>query len=103
MAQDRRLKFQTILETILGTRNVYFQPPANLVMKYPCIVYERDRADTKFADNNPYKHTSRYQVIYLDKNPDGVVYDKLAALPMSLFQRAYQADNLNHDVFNIYF
>lgn len=100
---DRRLQLQTILESILGTRNVYFQPPANVQMEYPCIIYGRDSARTQFAGNNPYRNTKRYQVTYVDQNPDSDIPDKLAALPMSSFQRHYAVKNLNHDVFTIFF
>ena len=103
MGQDQRLKLQTLLEELLGSDQVYFQPPTNVQMKYPCIVYKRDRADTKFADDNPYHHTQRYQVIVIDRNPDSEVHNQVAALPMCLYNRFYTADNLNHDVYNLYF
>lgn len=98
-----RVDLQVLLEAALGTAYVYFQPPTNVVMTYPCLVYKRDAADTKFADNKPYGHRKRYQVTLIDKNPDSGVYDKLAALPMCRFDRHYTADNLNHDVFTIFF
>lgn len=99
----RREQLQLVLETILGSRNVYFQPPENLRMNYPCIVYSRDSADTKFADNNPYSYQKRYQVIAVDRDPNSATPDKIAQLPMCTFNRFYTADNLNHDVFNLYF
>lgn len=104
MAQDtKRLSLQSLLEEILGSDQVYFQPPANVQMKYPCIVYHRDAAETDFAGNNPYRYTKRYQVVVIDRDPDSGIPDKIAALPMSYFDRFYTADNLNHDVFNIFF
>ncbi len=99
----RRVDFQTILEGILGTRNVYFQPPANVQMQYPCIVYKRDNAQTRFAGNFPYRYTKRYMVTFIGQDPDSEVPDKLAALPMAIFDRHYAANNLNHDVFSIFF
>lgn len=96
-----RLKLQEELETLLGTRNVYFQPPPSLKMKFPCIVYERARLNTEFADNIPYKIDRVYYVTYVDANPDSDVPLKLAAFPMSVFQRHYVADNKNHDQFRI--
>jgi hypothetical protein len=99
----QRLDLQTILEGILGSRYVYFQPPANVQIQYPCIVYAKDSADTRFADNSPYRHTKRYQVTVIDRNPDSEIPDKVAALPMTLFNRWFAADNLHHDVFNVYF
>jgi len=85
------------------TDNVYFQPPANVQMQYPCIVYHRDFAETEFADNNPYSYTKRYMVMVIDRNPDSAIPDKVANLPMCTFDRFYTADNLNHDVFKIFF
>ena len=98
-----RLQLQSLLEEILETDKVYFQPPTNVVLTYPCIVYKRDFAETKFADNAPYDRTLRYQVTVMDKNPDSEIPSKIAALPMCLFDRFYTADNLNHDVFNLFF
>lgn len=72
-------------------------------MQYPAIVYSRDLADTQFADNAPYRRTVRYSVTHIRREPLSVVYDKLANLPMSSFERFFTAGNLNHDVFNIYF
>ncbi len=100
---DRRLQLQTILETLLGSRNVYFQPPENDKMKYPCIVYSRDNADTKFASNSPYHNTKRYQITYIDRDPDSPIPDKIAMLPLTRFSRHFVAESLNHDVFSTYF
>lgn len=96
-----RLELQAILRGI--TEHVYFQPPSNVTMEYPCIVYERDTADTKFADDEPYRYTKRYAVTVIDRDPDSPIPDKVAALPMCTFNRAFQANDLNHDVFNLFF
>lgn len=98
-----RLELQALLETILGTRDVYFQPPANVQMQYPCIVYNRDAAETQFAGNLPYRYTKRYQVTVIDRDPDSGLPDKIAALPMCIFDRFFTADNLNHDVYTLFF
>lgn len=99
----QRLNLQTLLEELLGSRNVYFQPPASIQIKYPCIVYNRDDAITLHADNKPYSHTKRYQVTVIDRSPESPVPDKIAALPLCTFDRFFAADNLNHDVFTLYF
>ena len=96
-----RLKLQEELENLLGTRNVYFQPPPSLKMKYPCIVYERARINTDYADNKPYKLDKVYYATYIDADPDSEVPDKLALFPQSAFQRHYVSDNLYHDQFRI--
>lgn len=107
MGQDR-LQLQTLLEQLISDQpadklNVYFQPPANVQMVYPCIVYQREYEDAKFAGNAPYNRTKRYLVTVIDRDPDSNIPDKVAALPLCSFDRAYVADNLHHDVFRLFF
>lgn len=96
-----RLQLHQLLESLAD--NVYFQPPENVRLEYPCIIYHRDFADTKFADDNPYTHTLRYMVMVIDRDPDSAIPSKVAALPMCVFNRFYTADGLNHDVYNVFF
>ncbi len=103
-----RLELQALLQSIIGVRednkpNVYFQPPETVKMNYPCIVYSRNLASTKFADNMAYLRKIRYQILVIDKNPDSVIPEKIAMLPMCLFDRHYASDNLNHDAYNLYY
>ena len=101
MAQQPEL--QALLITILGNENVYFQPPPSLKMQYPCIVYRRDSEFAQHADNFPYKRKKRYQVIHIDRDPNSLVPDRIGALSMCVFDRFYTADNLNHDVYKLFF
>lgn len=98
-----RVQLQTLLENLLGSRNVYFQPPETIKLAYPCVVYSRNDVETKFANNNPYKHSTGYQLTIIDKNPDSEIPGKIAMLAMCSFERHYTKDNLNHDVYNIYY
>lgn len=98
-----RLALHTLLTSILGSDNVYFQPPESISLKYPCIIYKRDYIKTDFADNSPYTLGKRYSVTVIDKNPDSVIPDRIAELPKSSFERHFTSDNLNHDIFNLYF
>lgn len=98
-----RSELHTKLKSILGSDNVYFQPPPTLLMKYPCIRYNRDRISAEFADNNPYFHETRYQVTAISRDPDSDISMKLAKLPKCTHDRFYTADGLNHDVFNLFF
>jgi hypothetical protein len=99
----QRLDLQTLLETLLGSEDVYFQPPASVLMVYPCIVYERYIAKTEFADDLPYTYDECYQVTVIDRDPDSLVPKKIAALPKCRKNRFFVANNLNHDVFNLYY
>lgn len=101
MAQ--RLELQALFESLLGSENVYFQPPPTLKMSYPCIRYKRDKRITLFANNKPYKHKKRYQVTVISRNPDSNVPELVAELPLCSFDRFFTADGLNHDVYNLFF
>jgi len=72
-------------------------------MKYPCIVYERYETDTTFADNLPYAYKIRYQATIIDADPDSTILDALSKLPMCVYTRHFTADNLNHDIFTLYY
>lgn len=98
-----RLQLQLTLEDILGSHNVYFQPPETVKLLYPCIIYARNSVDTTFADDIPYSNQIQYRITVIDKNPDSIIPSKVAMLPMCRFDRHYTKDNLNHDVYNIYY
>lgn len=101
MAQ--RLDLQAVLVQLLGTNHVYFQPPPTVKMEYPCIVYNREFVDIAHADNYPYKHKKRYQVTVIDRDPEGVISDRVAELPECSYDRFFTAEGLNHDVFRLFF
>lgn len=100
---DRRLELHEMLCEILGSRNVYFQPPESLKMKYPAIEYERDKIDNKFADNEPYMQSIRYTITVIDEDPDSEIVNKVSELPMCSHDRHFTSDNLNHDTFTLYY
>lgn len=98
-----RLDLQELLVEILESDNVYFQPPNNAQIKYPCIVYNRETIETKWAENKPYSLDNRYLVTVIDRDPDSEIPDKIAKLPKCIHDRFFTADNLNHNVFKLFF
>ena len=94
-----RLELQNLLESILGSRNVYYQPPESIKIKYPAIIYSRNNIDNNFADDIVYMQNHTYQIIVIDANPDSETVNKISKLPMCRYNRHYTSDNLNHDVF----
>lgn len=98
-----RQELQDLLKALLGSDYVYFQPPPDVIMHYPCIVYKRDYAVTNFSSNQPYTHQKRYLVTVIDRDPDSEIPDKVAALPKCIFDRHYTAGGLNHDAYNLFF
>mgnify|MGYP000987918660 CR=1 FL=1 len=97
----RRLEFDAVLRTMVP--NVYFQPPGDIDMQFPCIVYQRDGDKTEYADNAPYFSRQRYQVTVIHSDVDNTIREAVAAMPMSSFRRFFTANHLNHDVYSVFF
>ncbi len=101
---DKRLQLQTLLEETLGSRNVYFQPPATVQIKYPCIIYSRGVVSkVRFANDGPYNIRMRYVVTVIDQDPDSEIPGRVDKLPLCIFERHHTKDNLNHDIYNLYY
>lgn len=100
---DKQQILQAKLEEILGSRNVYYQPPESLKMEYPAIRYSKSNIRSTYADNVKYKLYDCYEIIVIDRRPDSKVIDKILELPLSYHNRRYTANNLNHDSITLYF
>lgn len=98
-----RLELHEILCNLLGSRNVYFQPPPSFQMKYECIIYSLQDNDVKHADDVRYINMKKYSVVAISKNPDSELQDKILELPYCEMDRVYTSDNLNHWAFTLYF
>lgn len=98
-----RLDLQTKLEAVLGTNKVYFQPPASIILTYPCIVYKRSGIKSQFGDNIPYSMSKEYTLTVIYKDPDSDLVDKVAQLPKCKLDRTFTSDNLYHAIFTIFF
>lgn len=103
MATSRRIQLQRLLEDILGSKNVYFQPPETIKMKYPAIVYSRSDIRNTYAGNFVYRQDYAYQVTVIDSNPDSEIVKKISKLPLCSFSSHFVADGLNHDVFTLFY
>ena len=99
---NSRLDLHEKLCEILGSKNVYFQPPESLKLSYDAIVYFRDEIRNRHAGNEVYHQDDRYEVTLISKKPDNLVTRKLSLLPKCRFDRTYISDNLYHDTFTLY-
>lgn len=99
----KRENLQRKFEELLGSRNVYYNPPVNTQMKYDAIRYSKKKPDVKYANNKKYKTMNCYEVIVIARIPDHPVIDLLLELPYSEYDRHYAANNLHHDVLTIYY
>ena len=100
--RPKRYELQDFLKELLGSNSVYYQPPATIKMSYPCIVYSLDTFYVTNANNAMYNYKSRYQLTYIDKNPDSEFPLKLEALPYAHMDSTFTTEGLNHFVFTLY-
>lgn len=99
-----RHKLHEELCKLLGTNNVYFQPPSSVSMQYPCIKYSLAGINSKRANNQIYSSVNRYEIIVIDRDPDSNIHnDILRHFPKCGFDRPYTADNLYHKVLTLYY
>ena len=98
-----RLYLQARFEEILESRNVYFQPPASVSMRYPAIRYELKDFQNKSANNSStYITSTGYECVLIMKEPDDKYLQEIFKIPYCRFGRYYRADNLHHYTFTIY-
>lgn len=101
--EEIRIEFHQKLVNIMDGNKVYYQPPASVKIEYPCIIYSRNNIENKYANDDIYWQNHSYTIIVIDRDPDSIYVDRLSKFPHAKFSRHYTSDNLNHDVFTIYF
>ena len=101
MATDRRIEFDNLLKAILGSNNVYFQPPESKKLEYPCIVYNIASHDVEYADDGLYQLRHKYIVRYIayPKDYDGPMKEKIAKILKVPMNQVYSSNGLYHCVF----
>ena len=97
-----RIDLQTTLQDILGSKNVYYDPPESLKISYPAIIYSKSGLTNKKADDANYRINTIYDITVIDKRPDNPVIKKLLELPYCSYDRHFVSDNLHHDTLTIY-
>lgn len=103
MSDAKRIELQVKLEEILGSNHVYFQPPENVRMVYPAIVYSRRTGYSFNADDVNYKFFQAYDVTYISKDPDdGFIDIFMKCMNTARYDRHYISENLHHDNFFVY-
>ncbi len=99
-----RLELQTELENLLGSDEVYFQPPESIKLQYPCIIYKKENWGIRYADNLSYKRIPNYEVTIIDRDPDAdwdvKMIDRFSYVSIARF---FINENLYHWVFGLYY
>ena len=104
----RRLKLHEELCKILGSRNVYWQPPESMTMNYPCIVYKENPSEIIKANNKIYMKNDSWNVTvirsYQNRDKTKEIIDRLIESFDYCGQSSHFVyDNLIHDVFKVYY
>lgn len=109
-----RIDFHNFLRDVLGSDvRLYYQPPTNISrqpgeegliqFKYPAVLYSLSDVDIDSADNSNYIVKKGYTITAVTDDPDSDIPDMLLKIPGIRFDRQYVADDLYHDVYNLYF
>lgn len=98
-----RVELQSELETALGSRNVYYQPPDGMTLTYPCIIYEPSSRRKTIANNKMYLQNRSYKITLVSKEPDLSVNDTILAMPYCTHDRSFKSDGLYHEVYNLFY
>lgn len=97
-----RMDLHNKFKELLGSEQVYYQPPESLKMQYPAIRYSKADITNIYANNIKYHSHDVFDVVIISKIPDHPVIKKILELPYTEFDHHYVSDNLNHDIIRIY-
>ena len=100
----RRQELNQKMVEILGSSNVYFNPPESIKLKYPCIVYNFNNNNAIYADDETYRRIKNYQITVIDRDPDSEIADNiLDSFPYCSLERWFVYDELNHWVLRLFY
>ena len=78
-----------LLQQAVQHNRVYFQPPENLKIGYPAVVFHLSKIEIDRASNVPYKGAKEYSVTLITKDPEPDVIDEILKIPYSSLDTTY--------------
>ena len=106
MSHDWR-ELRDILQEIIGPDGyVYYNPETSIKLKYDCFILERNNTYSIRADNKPYQKTPRWTITHIcrDARDIDILIDKMLETFMWCeHETSFKSNNLEHNVFNLYF
>lgn len=104
-SEERRLFLHALLQEAFPDVTIYYRPPGNMLLKYPCIVYDKKALEPSFANMTTYVIGTRYQLSFLSELPGYFDAQLMYALhgPSVVItgNDSYETDDIVHDVFTI--
>lgn len=84
--------------------NVYFQPPSNINMSYPCIIYNKTGKYRSFGNDTIYLSKQEYRITVIDRDPDSSTADEIESyFSHCSISQYYRVDSLNHTILTLYY
>lgn len=83
--------------------NVYYRAPESVKMKYPAIRYKKVKPDVKYANNKIYLSMNCYEITVISNDVDDPINESLSELQFCEWDREYQSNNLEHNVYTLFF
>lgn len=84
--------------------NVYFQPPSDVQMVYPCVAYSKIEKINVFADDVRYLSKQGYQLMLIERVPDSGIADNIeGGFEYCTISQYYTVNNLNHTILTLYY
>lgn len=87
-----------MLIDILGSGNVYYNPPESQKLNFPCIVYNLSYIEQIHADNLSYLDYTTYKITVVSKIPDHPAIKNILRLPMTKFSTNFVKNGFYHTV-----
>lgn len=104
MGQNRtRVELHHKLVSMLGSNNVYFDPPENFKLQYPCIVYYLEGLADSSADNQVYRRMRRYSLTYITPIAEDPFAEELADIRYCTLNRPYTVSDLYHWAYTLFY
>lgn len=104
-SEQKRLVLHTLLANNFPDVTIYYRPPGNILLTYPCIVYERKEFEPSFANTAAYVVGARYQVMFVSELPGYSTVELMFTLNgqglVITSNDSYENDDLVHDVFTV--
>ena len=100
---NSRAQLHSVLQEALPGVALYYQPPENIKLTYPCVVYTFDKIKSSEANNSRYIRHDKYTIKLIGSLIDVEKWsDKILGLRYCDLDTTFVSDGLYHYVYQIY-
>lgn len=99
---QRQISLHHRLEDLLGSSNIYFEPPESFKLQYPCIVYSFEGYIDYQANNQTYRRMKRYALTYITRIADDPMVEKIQNMRYCNLNRPFSSADLHHYSYTLF-